>query len=473
MKARDKDNLREIKNSLPRFISIMIIVFLGVFVLIGLISTGKIMRNTIDDKIEKLNQEDLKVSVPIGLEAKDRQIIEDQEDIKELEYGYDKDVFLDGDPTVIKVLNMPYEISKPEIIEGRELEGPDEIILDSRMKKAGSKIGDTISFKEDNDDDEDNDLKRLSFKVVGFANSLDFLQENNAAYSERGYGQISYFAYIDDGNFSGDPTLAKIKFLGTEGLKTSDKDYVDYMDKKKRALKIDLKSRPKERLASIQGEISGKITDAEGKITDAETKLSDAKDKLVKGREDLNKGKSDYKEGLDKYNEEKDKAESEISKNRNKLYKASVEIDDGERKLIDGYEKLSDGKKRLDDAKTELNSGRKKLTEGKEKYQKGLGEVEASEKALRQGEDQLADGRKKLDDGWDKIEESRKKLADGMKKYEEGEREYQAGIAQLEAGKDKLVSQMGASSYEDAVEKIYALDKALEAGEDLVKKFQQ
>ena len=305
MKARDKDNLREIKNSLPRFISIMIIVFLGVFVLIGLISTGKVMRNTIDDKIEKLNQEDLKVSVPIGLEAKDRQIIEDQEDIKELEYGYDKDVFLDGDPTVIKVLNMPYEISKPEIIEGRELEGPDEIILDSRMKKAGSKIGDTISFKEDND----NDLKRLSFKVVGFANSLDFLQENNATYSERGYGQISYFAFIDDGNFSGDPTLAKIKFLGTEGLKTSDKDYVDYMDKKKRALKIDLKSRPKERLASIQGEISDKITDAEGKITDAETKLSDAKDKLVKGREDLNKGKSDYKEGLDKYNEEKDKAE--------------------------------------------------------------------------------------------------------------------------------------------------------------------
>ena len=122
---------------------------------------------------------------------------------------------------------MPYEISKPEIIEGRDLEGPDEIILDSRMKKTGSKIGDTISFKGDNDDDEDNDLKRLSFKVVGFANSLDFLQENNAAHSERGYGQISYFAYIDDGNFSGDPTLAKIKFLGTEGLKTSDKDYID------------------------------------------------------------------------------------------------------------------------------------------------------------------------------------------------------------------------------------------------------
>lgn len=294
----------------------MIIVFLGVFVLIGLISTGKVMRNTINNKIGELNQEDIKVSVPIGLEEKDREIIESQEDIKELEYGYDKDVFLAGDPTVIKVLNMPYEISKPEIVEGRDIESPDEIILDLRMKKDGKKIGDTITFKEDNDDDEDNDLNRLSFRVVGFANSLDFIQENNSTYSERGYGQISYFAYIDDGNFSGEPTLAKIKFLGTENLATSDKEYADYMDKKMRALKIDLKSRPKERLASIQGEISGEIDKAKNKISDAEDKLTDAKEKLVKGREDLNKGKTDYKEGLDKYNKEKIRLKKKFQKSR-------------------------------------------------------------------------------------------------------------------------------------------------------------
>ena len=470
MKAFDKDNFREIKNSLSRFISILIIVFLGVFVLIGLLSTGKVMRNTIDNKIKKLNQEDIKISVPIGLEDVDRSIIEDQEDISELEYGYDKDAFLEGDSIVIKLLNMPYEISKPEIVEGRSIKSPDEIVLDIRMKREGKKIGDMISFKKDNDDDDDNDLKRLSYKVVGFANSLDFIQDKNGTYSERGYGKISYFAYIDDGNFSGEPTLAKLKFLGTEGLMTSDKEYVDYMDKKSRALKIDLKNRPKERLLSMQDEISGKIVDAEDKITNAEDKLTDAKDKLLKGRKDLNKGKKDYKEGLDKYNKEKSDAESEISKNRDKLYKASVEIDDGERKLIDGYEKLSEGKKKLEDSKSELNSGREKLNEGKEKYQKGLGQAEASEKALKEGEDKLLEGRKKLDDGWQKIEESKAKLAEGMKKYEDGEREYDSGKKQLEAGKEELVSKMGATSYEDAVEKIYALDKILDTASEILNK---
>ncbi|WP_261794318.1 FtsX-like permease family protein [Peptoniphilus grossensis] len=251
---------------------------------------------------------------------------------------------------------------------------------------------------------------------------------------------------------------------------TADKEYVDYMDKKTRALKIDLKNRPKERLASIQDEISDKIVDAEDKITDAEDKLTDAKDKLVKGRKDLNEGKKDYQEGLDKYNKEKSDAESEISKNRDKLYKASVEIDDGERKLIDGYEKLSDGKKKLDDAKVELDSGREQLADGKEKYQKGLGQAEASEKALKEGEDKLLEGRKKLDDGWQKIEDSKVKLAEGMKKYEEGEREYDSGKKQLEAGKEELVTKMGATSYEDAVEKIYALDKILDTASEILNK---
>lgn len=105
------------------------------------------MRNTLDNKITQLNQEDLKISVPIGLEDKDKAIIEDQEDISELEYGYDKDVFLVGDSIVIKVLNIPYEISKPEIVEGRSIKSPDEIVLDSRMKNDGKKIGDIISFE--------------------------------------------------------------------------------------------------------------------------------------------------------------------------------------------------------------------------------------------------------------------------------------------------------------------------------------
>ena len=55
-----------------------------------------------------------------------------------------------------------------------------------------------------------------------------------------------------------------------------------------------------------------------------------------------------------------------------------------------------------------------------------------------------------------------------MKKYEEGEREYDSGKKQLEAGKQELVNKMGATSYEDAVEKIYALDKILDTASEIL-----
>jgi len=471
VKASLKDSLREIKNSLPRFISILLIVFLGVFVLTGLISTGQIMRNTIENKINLLNQEDIKITCPIGFEKKDIEIIESDEDISEIEYGFDKDLFLKGDSTVVKILNMPYEISKPEIVEGRNINSPEEIVLDEQMKKAGYKINDVISFKADDDDDDDNNLARLNYKVVGFAQSIDYLDKTAMNYSERGYGKISHFAYIDDSNFMGDPTIAKIKYLGTENLATSDDEYVDYMNKKTRALKIDMKNRPKERLLKIQNDILTEIDDAEVKISDAEDKLTDAKDKLTRGRDELNKGKSQYREGLNKYNREEKKARDEIASSRDKLYKASVEIDDGERELISGYEKLRDGKKKIEDSKKEIADGRSKLQDGKNKYSKGLGQVESSEKALSEGETKLLDGRKKLDDGWVTIEESKKKLEEGLRKYNDGRREYLSGLEELESGKNRLVSEMNASSYEDAKSKIYTASEIISTAEEVINKF--
>lgn len=466
-----KDSLREIKKSLPRFISIILIVFLGVFVLTGLISTGKIMRNTIEDKIVDLNQEDMKITCPIGFENKDISIIESDEDISEIEYGFDKDLFIAGDSTVVKILNMPYEISKPEIIEGRNIESANEIVVDIEMKKSGYNLGDTISFKPDDDGDDDNNLETLSYKIVGFAHSIDYLDKASQHYSERGYGKISHFAYIDDSNFNGDPTICKIKYIGTENLATSDSDYVDYMEKKTRALKIDLNNRPKERLIKIQGDITEEIDDAEVKISDAEDKLSDAKEKLDSGREALKEGKNKYQEGLSKYNRENKKTRDEIASSRNKLYKASVEIDDGERELISGYEKLQDGKKKLADAKKEIEDGKTKLSDGKSKYSKGLGQLESSETALKQGEEQLKDGRKKLDDGWAKIEESKKKLEDGLSKYNAGRDEYLRGLNELESGKERLVSEMGASSYEEAKSKIYTASEIIGTAEAALQKY--
>lgn len=467
MKASTKDITREIRNTIHKFISILLIVALGVFVLVGLISTGPIMRNSLEEKIDELNYADMIITCPSGFENEDMSIIEDQKDINELEYGYDKDMFIKGEAVVIKLLNYPYEISMPEVVEGRDLKNKDEIILDLEMKK-NHPIGSTISFDKDDDENDKNDLDRYDFKVVGYVNSLDYIQTDDRGYSERGYGKISGFGYILPENFSGKPTIAKLNFDGLKDYKTSDKEYGEIMKQKENALKIDMKYRPIDRLSAMKAEISGEIEEGEDKIDDAETKLADAKDELVKGREDLNKGREDYNEGLDKYYSEKSKGEKEIANSRDKLYKAKRDIDKGEVELADGDKKLKDGKSKLLESKKEIDDGEKKLTEGKEEYQRGLGEAEAGEKALAQGEDQLRAGRRKLDDGWDKIESSKRKLDDGVREYRDGKQKYLDGLRQIEDGKRRISSEMN-MSYEDAKDAIGGASFAVRKAEEILK----
>lgn len=464
MKAALKDTTREIKNTIERFISILLIVALGVFVLIGLISTGPIMRNTLNDKVEKLNYADMLVTCPLGFLDEDISIIESQKNIAELEYGYDKELFLKDDATVIKLINYPYEVSMPQLIEGRNLKNDNEILLDYEMKDSYA-IGQTISFEKDDDIDSENNLNIYDFKVVGYVETLDYIMRDSRGYSDRGYGKISGFGYILPQNFNGKPTISKINFSDSKGLDTSGDEYRALMKQKENRLRIDMKYRPIDRLSAMKEKLTEEINKGENDISDAKNKLNDAENELTQGREDLKKGKEDYKTGLSKYNKEKAKGENEIKNSRDKLYKAKQDIDENEIKLSDGEKELAEGKLKLQDSKNKIDEGERKLTEGKEKYQKGLGESQAGKEALIKGEEQLLQGRKKLDSGWAKIEDAKVQLEVGLSEYEDGERKYIDGLQKLEDGKNELSAKLN-MSYEEAKDAIggasFAINKAQE-----------
>lgn len=57
-----KDILREIKKTLTRFLSITVMIMIGVFVLVGLKVTGPMMRDTATFHTNAQNMYDIKVS---------------------------------------------------------------------------------------------------------------------------------------------------------------------------------------------------------------------------------------------------------------------------------------------------------------------------------------------------------------------------------------------------------------------------
>ncbi|CDZ75422.1 permease domain protein [Peptoniphilus sp. ING2-D1G] len=483
MNLINKDTFREIKRSISRFISILLIVGLGVFVFIGLITTGQIMRDTLEREIKSQNYEDILINTTIGFDERDISIIESQEGIKELEYGYDTELLVKDSVLLLKVMNMPYKINMPIITEGKIPESSDEIILDEILRDRGYKIGDKIDFNKEinkfsDNKDEESHLSNYTYKVVGFFDSVQNSMGEIRGQSLRGLGEIKGWAYISASNFNIDPTMVRIAYKDTEGLKTSSAEYITLLDEHKKALDLDFKHIPALRLLELQDDIQGDITEGEDKIKDAKDSLAEGEEELVDAREKLAEGREEYAKGKRDYDKQSGESKEKLQEKKDELYKSEADIKEAEKELADGYKELQDGRKELDDAKKELEDGEREYSDGEREYAEGKGKLETSKTQLEEGEKQLIEGRaelekgkielaeakQKLDEGRQEIAENEKKIVEGQKKIDEGIEEIAAGIGksgadlnEVEAEVDSLLSQI------DQAEELFSNYQLLES----------
>lgn len=428
------------------------------------------MVQNVENKVQEENTEDVLISSVIGFEDKDLNTIESQKDIKELEYGYEAQLKEDSTGYLISVVNMPYKIGRPTITSGRSIQSKDEIVLDEELKE-NFKIGDVLNFRKesgllDTIDDND-DLNNYSYKVVGFANSLNYISNRSRGQSLQGLGEIKGFAYISPEQFNKDISFAKIIYKNTNGIETSSKKYKEALKPYLNSLDVDFNRRPEERYSGLKDDLTEEILrgevdidDAKKQLEEGKDKLDEAKDKLQDGKDQLKDGEKELqtksKDGKDKLNTAKEKLDSskkEIEDNKKKLQDGDKDLKEAEKKLKDSETQLSDGKKKIIDAKSQIDTGEKEYNDGEKKYERGVGELTASRTSLDQADTQLKEGRKKLDEGFLKIEESKQKLADGMQKYNDGLKQYQDGEQQYQDGLSKIANGLGTEANLDAVDK--------------------
>ena len=133
-KSLFKNFYRSIFNTFPKFLSITLLVALGVMAFVGLKITAPIMKRSIEKKVKEGYLYDFMISSNYGLLKEDEEIISKLEDVKDVEFGYsvnlkDKEKNLD-----IYLESISDKISKIKIIKGRSIEKNDEILLDERLK---------------------------------------------------------------------------------------------------------------------------------------------------------------------------------------------------------------------------------------------------------------------------------------------------------------------------------------------------
>lgn len=355
---------KSITHSMGRFISIMLLMALGSFALVGLTVTGPDMRATGTTYFKELNSADLTILSDYGIDESERNAIEKASGIRQVEYLYLKDVVIKDTQTTVRILSKPSEISKYRIDEGNLPEQDDEIAID-RTYKDKYKIGDTISFTEKANTEGNETLKRHDYKITGFISSSEIISEINMGQTSAGTGELKGYAVVNSDNFDSSVyMMAKLTFTDTENLNPYSDEYNDKLQAHKEELTKLLDEQRNNRFLAIKSEYQEKIDDWQKELDDGKKELEDA-------RTELNDAKTKIEE-----------AKQEIADNEQKLQDAQKQISDAEKEITSNEktelaekeneynEKLQEFNEKEPDAQKEIDENEEKLNDAKEKLEK-------------------------------------------------------------------------------------------------------
>ena len=410
MKALHKDFWMEIRKSKARFISIFLIVALGVAFFSGIQASSPDMRYSGDAYYEAAKLMDLKIQGTLGLTQRDVKAVSDIDDVELAEGSYSTDV-MSGEDDARKVLHLESISSNFNLLtadEGRIPEKSGEIFLDKPFaKNRGYKIGDTISVSEDGDSEL---LKKTTYTVVGIGSSPLYISFNRGN-TTLGSGEVSGFGYILPEDFEQEAFTQIYIMVHESGDVISYTDAYDNLIRKiqKRVEGIE-KEQCSLRYEEIVAEANEKLDDARKELEDgkkeSEEKLGDAKKKLDDGQKKYEDGKKEYEDG-------------------------KQQLSDAKKELTDGKQQLADGRKQIEDGWSQLNSA-------KQQVEDGLSQLNTARSQLADSEAQINEKQAELTAGYEQLNAAKQQVSDGEVQLREAEKTLESKQAELDSGREQL-----------------------------------
>lgn len=440
MKALRKEFWMEIRKSKSRFISILLIVALGVAFFSGIQASSPDMRYSGDAYYDESSLMDIKVVGTMGLTSDDVSSIESIDGIESAEGAWSTDVMC-GEGQKQKVLHIESindTVNKLDVQEGRLPEKSGEIFLDSTFASTNEyKVGDKVALREDGDSPL---LVTTEYTVVGTGRSPLYISFNRGN-TTLGTGEVNGFGYVLPEDFDQEIyTQIYVTVHGAKGLTSYTDGYENLIAKIKGRVENIADDRCQIRLAAVKADAQEKINDAQKKLDDgkkeADEKLADAKEELDKGEKDLEDGRKEYEDGKSQLED----AKTELADGKKQLEDAKTELADGKTQLEDAKAQLADGKSQLESAKNQLSSSKSQLDTARSQLDDGWSQVNAAKAQLADGQAQLDSAQKQVTSGLAELEENQKTLDENKAKLADGKAQIEAGEQQLEAAKQTLTT---------------------------------
>ena len=485
--ALRKDFFMEIRKSMGRFLSIFLIVALGVSIFVGISATQPNMISSGDKYNDENKLMDIKVVSTYGLTEDDLDVIGRLPAIESAVGSYSVDVLCEADDNmkVLHVMSHTEDMNLVTVVEGRLPKDADECLVDQDFLDATEyEIGDTIELVSGSDSELTETLQNTELKIVGSGNSPLYYSFDRGS-STIGNGSVSGFLIVDPEAFVLEVYTEIFATVdGADDVLSFTDEYDELLDKALEQIELIQNVRCEVRRDALAQEAQLLIDDArkelEEKRKEAEDQIQENEDKLNAAELELNLGKIQIETG--KIGIESGKAQIETSK---------AQIESGWAQIESGKAELESGKEELEQYKTIYNQVMDPLKEEKANLESQLDELEASlegmdeeqketaletinslrstinsvneeiESVTSQFEEEIAAGEKQIAESEALIKEKEAELRAAEKEIEAAEKELAASEQQLKDSESQIKSgeseiESGKSQLEDAKKEMEA-----------------
>ncbi|MEA4895852.1 MAG: FtsX-like permease family protein [Oscillospiraceae bacterium] len=436
-----KNTLIKIKKSFGRYLSIFIIVMVGVGFYAGIQSTAPDITKVADSYYRSQNLMDYKIVSSLGLTDKDVAALKALNGVKDVIPSYSLDV-LSG-KKALRIHSIEEGVNTIALTAGRMPQTDKECVADGRTYQLGDKISITS--------DVGNKLENKEFIVVGLTESALYIAKDYGS-TTTGDGKLSSYIFVNKNNFTLDAyTEIYITALGSDGVAA----YSDSYNKIVSPLNDELVSIKSGREISRYKDIYQEASD---KISENETKLNDEK---KKAELELSNAKAELDENVLKLKDAKAELLANETRLQENIKTQNAEFESAKARIADGWAQIDAAMNTAGMTRGEVGSKAEALDAAIQGMQTQLAALPENDSQRAQLSSSISEYSAKLENlkqlkaSIDTLTAQEKQLDDGISTFKS---EVAKAQAQLANGKTTLASNEqklnnGYDEYNESIEK--------------------
>ena len=423
-KSLFKNNLKSIHKTKRRFISILVMAFLGVGFFSGLVATSPDMLDSLDKYADSSNLYDINIMSTLGLTDDDITALQALDRVENA-YGIQtKDSIskIDDKESICKVIEYNEKVNTPVIVAGRNIENENECLIDPAVVRTGEGAERYIGKKivlENNDLDSDDKpiFTKKEFEIVGIAETPVYIS-NERGNTSIGNGTVSFYIFTKDVINMDYYTSVYVTAKGAKETVTNSDEYLSIINSVTSEIEAIKETRENARYQSLVDEATKKVNDAqkefddkkqdvEAELQDAENQIKNAENQITSSERKIQNGENELNAQIEQANAQFASAKAQLENAEKQLEVAPLEDSVKEaqkaellkqKQALEASQKEAEAK--FEQAKTEIANSKAEIRKAKSKLSSSKAEFEDKK---QEAQDKLNEAQVKIDDAKNEI----------------------------------------------------------------------